>query len=60
MTGGVANTMSGGREILTPTSTPAIVGTGTIHTNTDNNVRESNFFIQLNLDMLRDAYQLYG
>jgi hypothetical protein len=37
--------MSGGREMLTPTSTLAIIGTGNTSTNAKNNVPKNNFFI---------------
>jgi hypothetical protein len=47
ISGGAANTMGGGRGILTCISTPAIVGIGTTITNAKSIVPKSNFFIFL-------------
>jgi hypothetical protein len=46
-TGGAANTMGGGREMLMPTATLAIVGIGNTSTNAKSIVPNNNFFIFL-------------
>jgi hypothetical protein len=43
--GGAANTMGGGREILMPTTTFAIVGIGNTSTNANSIGPKSSFFI---------------
>jgi hypothetical protein len=48
--------MGGGRPILTFISTLAIVGIGTIITNTKNNVPKNNFFISILLSLDVQSY----